>query len=101
MNPFRVRQPRRFHHPLIYSDERQERLRDIERRARRELGLPVSDGYRPDNLRGAFSRPSSRKGRHVGRGRASRRHVPASVLLLLIVALLLLARYLMSGRWLF
>ena len=42
-NLFKVRKPRRFHHDYLYVDERKERLREIEERARRELGLPLED----------------------------------------------------------
>lgn len=61
--------PRRFSLRPIYTDERKERLRAIEERARRELAKPAAhadDG--PDaeaschsNLRGAFSRPHARR----------------------------------------
>lgn len=39
MNLFRQPRPRRFHHEHIYVDEREERLQQIERKAREELGL--------------------------------------------------------------
>lgn len=39
MKLFQTRKPRPFNHKLIYSDERDERLKDIEQRARQELGL--------------------------------------------------------------
>ncbi len=39
LNLFRMRKPRRFHHDYIYVDERKERMKEIERRARQELGL--------------------------------------------------------------
>ena len=42
-NLFKVRKPRRFHHDFLYVDERKERLKEIEERARRELGLPLKD----------------------------------------------------------
>ncbi|MGO5242185.1 hypothetical protein ACTQ2R_06380 [Hallella faecis] len=31
--------PRRFRHPMMYSDERRERLQQLEARAKRELGM--------------------------------------------------------------
>lgn len=39
MNLFRQPKPRRFEHSNIYADERKERLRQIEERARQELGM--------------------------------------------------------------
>lgn len=43
MKLFQTRRPRPFSHKMIYADERRERVKDIERRARRELGMPVAD----------------------------------------------------------
>lgn len=37
---FQTRRPRRFHHEMIYSDERRDQLEQLERRARAELGMP-------------------------------------------------------------
>ena len=44
-NLFKMRKPRRFHHDYLYVDERKERLREIEERARSELGLPLKDSH--------------------------------------------------------
>ena len=46
MNLFRMPKPRGFNHNYIYYDERRARLREIEERARRELGrLPEAGRY--------------------------------------------------------
>lgn len=39
MGIFKQRKPRGFQHQYIYVDERKERLKEIEERARRELGM--------------------------------------------------------------
>ena len=39
MGIFNQRKPRGFQHQYIYVDERKERLKEIEERARRELGM--------------------------------------------------------------
>lgn len=39
MRFFRLNEPRKFHHEYIYADERKKRLREIEERARKELGI--------------------------------------------------------------
>ncbi|MBM6991737.1 MAG: hypothetical protein I3J02_00470 [Prevotella sp.] len=36
---FQTRKPRRFHHEMIYTDERKDRLERIERQAMAELGM--------------------------------------------------------------
>lgn len=43
MNLFRQPKPRRFKHQNIYADDRKERLRQIEERARHELGMADAD----------------------------------------------------------
>lgn len=42
---FQTRKPRRFHHEMIYVDERKERLKLLEERAREEINsaAPSSD----------------------------------------------------------
>lgn len=42
---FKQRKPRRFHHQYLYVDERKERLREIERKAREELGMKESSDH--------------------------------------------------------
>ncbi|MBQ2969783.1 MAG: hypothetical protein IKK87_03520 [Bacteroidaceae bacterium] len=39
MGIFKTREPRRFAHQYIYVDERKERLKEIEERAKRDLGM--------------------------------------------------------------
>ena len=39
---FQTRKPRRFHHEMIYVDERKERMKMLEERARQQLNLESS-----------------------------------------------------------
>jgi cell division protein FtsB len=39
MGIFKTREPKRFAHQYIYVDERKERLKEIEERAKRDLGM--------------------------------------------------------------
>lgn len=93
MSLFRQRKPRPFNHKYIYVDERADRLREIEERARRDLGMNPTEGYRPDSLRGAFSAGhGSRRRRGFGRGATvSLPIVAAIVSLLILIAWCLLA----------
>lgn len=53
MGIFKQRQPRGFQHQYIYVDERKERLKDIEERAKRELGMsPPKEMTAEERLRG-------------------------------------------------
>ena len=42
---FNTSKPRRFHHDMIYTDERRRRLSRLEQRARMELGLSGNPGH--------------------------------------------------------
>lgn len=57
--------PRTFNHLPIYIDERKERLADVERRVRQQLGQRADhpDGRRTGSLHGAFTRSGQRRRR--------------------------------------
>lgn len=71
---FQTRKPRHFHHEMIYSDGRRERLEALEQRARQELGMSDAAERRPGmHIRGAFvsprvARKKSRRGTAWGNG---------------------------------
>lgn len=98
MNPFKTRKPRRFNHPLIYSDERSRRLRLLEEKARRELGMTAPEPFNAEFIRGAFTGDKSPLCRH--RKCEKNMRLSSVSILLLIVALAWLMHYLMSGNWL-
>lgn len=54
MSLFRTRKPRGFEHHFIYVDERKERLEQLERRAKGELGMSAEQKSRIDPIRGTF-----------------------------------------------
>ena len=47
MSLFKQREPRRFEHNYIYYDARKEKLRNIEEKAKRELGMIEQETYDP------------------------------------------------------
>jgi hypothetical protein len=55
MSFFSQPKPRRFHHQPIYYDEHTDRVKNIERRARKELGLDSTPESRRESLRGVFT----------------------------------------------
>ena len=59
---FQTRRPRRFHHEMIYVDERKERLKLLEERAREEINsaAPSSDSALRLRLHQAM-KPSKRR----------------------------------------
>ena len=55
MGFFKQRKPRGFNHQYIYVDERRERLKEMEERAKRELGLiPQAERSAAERIRGKF-----------------------------------------------
>lgn len=95
--------PRRFNHRMIYSDERKERLKDIEERARRQLGMPSggsngSDRRTARDLHGAFSGSPERL-------RAGQRHarsgIGSGMIVIIIAILLFVMLQLLTGGVLF
>ena len=94
MGMFSTRRPRGFHHNYIYYDPRKERLKEIDERAKRELGLLPPKEFSPEDIRGKFVQATT----HLKRRKESgKKPVPYSVLVVAVVLLLLLMRYLYAG----
>ena len=51
---FKSQKPRAYHHPYIFVDERKEKLRKIEEKAKRELGLLPPKPMTKEEFRGTF-----------------------------------------------
>ena len=95
---FTVRKPRGFHHKYIYYDPRKERLKEIDERAKRELGLLPPKEFSPEDIRGKFVQAT----KHLKRRKESgRKPLSYGVLIVAIVLLLLLMRYLYTGSLFF
>lgn len=89
---FRQRKPRGYHHQMIYSDERKDRLKSMEEQARKDLGMSQPNEVRPEDFRGAFSSRS-----HIRREKNATSllgSMPNAIMIVLIVALLLFLLYL-------
>lgn len=87
MSIFHSRRPRRFDIGNIYVNERKDRLRAIEQKARRELGMTVNS---EQTLRRGMFMDNSRHIRRKGTGR--NRHSPffvANIFFLLLILLIL------------
>lgn len=89
--------PRKFDHKYIYVDERREKLRKIEEKAKRDLGLlPPEEGTYEERIRGAFVNSTTHlKKRKEGGGLKTQ-----TVLVCLLVAIFIL-HYLLTGSWSF
>ena len=86
MGIFNQRKPRKFSHQYIYVDERKERLKAMEERAKRELGMiPEPEKTTEDRIRGKFVEQTSHLKRQQEKGK------PTSSKYLIIIAVLLVA----------
>ena len=73
MGIFNQRKPRGFSHQYIYVDERREKLKAMEERAKRELGLiPEPEKTAEERIRGRFVEQTSHLRRQQEKGGAPR-----------------------------
>lgn len=86
MGFFNQRKPRGFNHQYIYVDERRERLKEMEERAKRELGMtPEPQKTAEERIRGRFVEETTHLKRRKKKGGGS------SSKWLIIIAVLLVA----------
>lgn len=86
MGFFNQRKPRGFSHQYIYVDERRERLKAMEERIRREMGMvPEAEKTTEERIRGKFVEQTSHLKRQQEKGS------PSSSKWLIIIAVLLIA----------
>lgn len=94
MGYFGVREPRRFNHKYIFVDERREKLDKIVENAKRDLGmLPPKDTDYEERIKGAFAQESS----HLKRRKENGEKFSTKTLVVLLVAMLFLLHYLVTG----
>ncbi len=98
MGMFKTRKPRSYQHSYIYVDERKEKLKAIEERAKRELGMLPPKEFDPEAFRGTFVKATKHLRRRKESGRQPMR---VGVILIIIGALLFLWHYLLTGSWRF
>lgn len=88
MSLWKQPRPRGFHHEFIYVDERKERLRKIEERAKEELGQGKSSANRMELPKDVFNlsvRNAARRQAKVLQG-----HVFLNVFLLAVILMILM-----------
>lgn len=90
MSLFSMRKPRGFHHEYIYYDERKARLKELEEKARRELGLSSPASFRPESLHGAFVHATNHLRKRKEGEQEGKTNLSVRKILLLIMALAIL-----------
>ncbi|EGJ70416.1 hypothetical protein Bcop_0197 [Bacteroides coprosuis DSM 18011] len=92
--------PRKFNHQYIYVDERKEKLEKMEEQAKRELGMLPEEkkGFNPEDIRGKFIEGTTHLKKRKARGR---KPFSMGVILVIIVLLIFLWNYILTGEWSF
>jgi hypothetical protein len=84
MGIFNHRKPRGFQHQYIFVDERKEKLREMEERAKRNLGmLPEKEATAEERIRGKIVEQST----HLKRKQENDAPVPTKRLILILALL--------------
>ena len=97
MSFFKQREPRRFQHNYISYDERKEKLRNIEEKAKRELGLLPEKEFTPEDIRGKFVEQTTHLKRYKEGQEAGRGHrLSAFGIFMIIIGLILIWRFLLQ-----
>lgn len=95
---FKTRMPRGYQHKYMYIDERKEKLKAIEERAKRELGMLPPKEFDPEAIRGTFVKGT----KHLKRRKESGREpMKFGIALLIIAALIFVWHYLLTGSFRF
>lgn len=101
MGMFNIREPKHFEHHYIYYDERKEKLRKIEENAKRELGMVSEEElpYNPEErIRGKFVENTKHLKRRLD---SNSKPVSTPAIVAILVGLLFLLHYLVTGQWFF
>ena len=94
MGLWSMRKPRSYHHEYIYVDERKEKLQKIEEYAKRDLGMIPPKEFSPEDIRGKFIEGTT----HLKRRKASgRKPLAFGTILILLIVLLYLWHYIVTG----
>jgi len=97
MSLFKQREPRRFQHNYIYYDERKEKLKNIEEKAKRELGMLPEKEFNPEDIRGKFVEQTTHLKRYKeGKAESNGRHLSAFGIFMIIIGLILIWRFLLQ-----
>lgn len=96
MGLFTTRQPRKFRRVSIYTDERKDKLQKLVDDVKREQGLlpPEDKPYDPTKFKGTFIEFTPRAKKY----KESTTRLGWPLALILIAALILLWRFLLTGR---
>jgi hypothetical protein len=85
----------------MFVDERKEKLKAIEDRAKRELSMLPPEEFKPEDLRGAFVKGTKYLKKKKNREKQGYKPLSTGVVLIIIILLIIVWHYLESGTFLF
>ena len=94
MRLFTAREPRKYRPRRIYTSEREEKLQKLVNEVRREQGEKVDEPYDPTKFKGTFSQYTP----HAKRYSEGGRRMAWPIALFLVIILILLWHWLLTGR---
>ena len=94
MGLFNTRKPRGFRRVSIYTDERKEKLEKLVNQVKREQGEQTEEKYDPTKFNGTFSNYTPNAKKHKERSYK----LAWPVALIIIVLLVMVWRYLLTGN---
>jgi len=95
INLFGNRKPRGFHHEYMFVDERKDKLNDIERRAKAQLGQTAEPQYTAERMRGTFLNATKYARRRRERRLSGGLILNTTLAVLLLIVLLVVWRLLL------
>lgn len=93
MGMFKTREPRKFKRVSIYTSERQDKLDKLVRDVKREMGELPADDIDPDKFKGKFSQYTPH-----AQGASEGHRLTWPLALIIIVLLIFVWRYLLTGK---
>ena len=93
---FKQPKPRRFSHPYQYVNERKERIKEIEMRAKEELGLLDKEQLSGSKIKGSFLQAATHTSQHISRCQTGTWQTQVGLLVLLIIILIVIGVVLIS-----
>jgi hypothetical protein len=93
------RQPRHYNHRFMFVDEHKEKIKAMEVKARRELGMLSPESFNPEDIRGTFSGATKHLKRWKVNKENGHKQTSAGVSFVFIAVLLILWHYLATGYW--
>lgn len=96
MELFTQRRPRRFNHKYMFVDERKDRIKDIEQRAKASLGGAAASPSAHERLRGTFLSATRHASKRRERRLAGGFVLTYGVILVLLVILVAVWKMLLS-----